>query len=217
MIKEVVIVEGRDDEAAVKRAAEAETIATHGFGIKKETFALIEKAYLDRGIIIFTDPDSAGEKIRKRLSKRFPEGKHAFLPREEAAKDGDIGIENASPESIRNALFRARPAIYEGRIEFRREDLFGNGLTGSACAAARRDKLGKLLGIGYGNSKVFLNRLNQYGIERQEFMKAIEELDRGAGSTGEPEGAAGSKATGKKSTWIANASGKTDRQEELGN
>jgi ribonuclease M5 len=32
MIKEVVIVEGRDDEAAVKRAAEAETIATHGFG-----------------------------------------------------------------------------------------------------------------------------------------------------------------------------------------
>jgi ribonuclease M5 len=183
MIKEVVIVEGRDDEAAVKRAAEAETIATHGFGIKKETWALIEKAYLDRGIIIFMDPDSAGEKIRKRLSKRFPEGKHAFLPREEAAKDGDIGIENASPESIRNALDRARPAIYEERIEFRREDLFAYGLTGSAFAAERRDKLGKLLGIGYGNSKVFLNRLNQYGIERQEFIKAIEELDREAGVT----------------------------------
>lgn len=178
MIKEVIIVEGRDDEAAVKRAAEAETIATHGFGIRKETLALIEKAYLDRGIIIFTDPDSAGEKIRKRLSERFPEGKHAFLPREEAVRDGDVGIENASPESIRNALYRAKPAVCEGRTEFRQEDLFEHGLAGSACAAARRDKLGKLLGIGYGNGKIFLNRLNQYGIERQEFIKAIESMDK---------------------------------------
>jgi ribonuclease M5 len=72
MIKEIIVVEGRDDEAAVKKAVEAETIATHGFGISQETFARIEKAYAERGIIIFTDPDHAGEKIRKRLSERFP-------------------------------------------------------------------------------------------------------------------------------------------------
>jgi ribonuclease M5 len=39
MIKEIIVVEGRDDEAAIKRAIEAETIATHGFGIKAETFS----------------------------------------------------------------------------------------------------------------------------------------------------------------------------------
>ena len=113
MIKEIIVVEGRDDEAAVKRAVEAETIATHGFGIRQETFTRIEKAYKERGIIIFTDPDFAGEKIRKRLSERFPEGKHAFLPREEALKDGDVGIENANPESIREALNKAKPAAFE--------------------------------------------------------------------------------------------------------
>ncbi|HWQ77699.1 MAG TPA: ribonuclease M5 [Anaerovoracaceae bacterium] len=178
MIKEIIIVEGRDDEAAVKRAVEAETIATHGFGIRRETLALIEKAYAERGIIIFTDPDFAGEKIRKRLSERFPGGKHAFLPREEAYRDGDVGIENAAPESIREALGRARAVVYESRAEFRQEDLLTYGLAGSDGAAARRDKLGKVLGIGYGNGKAFLNRLNQYGIERQEFAKAIKEMDK---------------------------------------
>ncbi|HVI39634.1 MAG TPA: ribonuclease M5 [Anaerovoracaceae bacterium] len=177
MIKEIIIVEGRDDEAAVKRALEAETIATHGFGIKQETFARIEKAYAERGIIIFTDPDFAGEKIRKRLSERFPEGKHAFLPREEATKDGDVGIENADPKSIREALSKAKPAISDKCIEFLQEDMFEYGLVGIPGAAEKRDKLGKRLGIGYGNSKVFLNRLNQYGIERQEFVKAVEEMD----------------------------------------
>lgn len=179
MIKEIIVVEGRDDEAAVKRAVDAETIATHGFGIREETFTRIEKAYKERGIIIFTDPDHAGEKIRKRLSERFPEGKHAFLPREEAAKDGDIGIENAVPESIQEALNKARPVIFEKRLEFKPEDMLEYGLAGAPGAAEKRDKLGKLLGIGYGNSKVFLNRLNQYGIERQEFVKAIEGILRG--------------------------------------
>lgn len=176
MIKEIIVVEGRDDEAAVKRAVEAETIATHGFGISRQTYERIETAYRDRGIIIFTDPDHAGETIRKKLTERFPDAKHAFLPREEATKDGDVGIENASPESIRGALSRTRPVTVEKRCEFQAEDLLLLGLSGGAGAAEKRDKLGKLLGIGYGNGKVFLNRLNQYGIERREFLAAVIEL-----------------------------------------
>lgn len=178
MIKEIIIVEGRDDEAAVKRALESETIATHGYGIKPETFVRIERAYAEKGIIIFTDPDFAGEKIRKRLAERFPQGKHAFLSREEALKNGDIGIENATPEMIREALGKARPSIVDKRYEFKQEDLREYRLVGTPGAAEKRDKLGQLLGIGYGNAKVFLNRLNQYGIKRSEFINAMIEVDK---------------------------------------
>lgn len=176
MIREVIVVEGRDDEAAVKRAVDAETIATHGYGISRKTFDLIAKAYTERGIIIFTDPDFAGDQIRKRLSARFPDGKHAFLPREEATKDGDIGIENASPEDIRAALEKVRHSIADRRCEFALQDLFELGLAGVAGSAECRDRLGKLLGIGYGNTKVFLNRLNQYGVERNELLEAVQRL-----------------------------------------
>ena len=64
-IKEVIVVEGRDDQAALSRAAECFTIATHGFGIRKETLDLIEKAYNEQGIIIFTDPDFPGKRSGK--------------------------------------------------------------------------------------------------------------------------------------------------------
>ncbi|MBE6032773.1 MAG: ribonuclease M5 [Firmicutes bacterium] len=171
MIREIIVVEGRDDERAVRAAVDAEIIATHGFGISAATFSRIEKAAESRGIIIFTDPDHAGEQIRKRLEKRFPDAKHAFLPREEAEKAGDIGIENASPESIREALGKARASVLQDAAEFTQADLYRYGLAGEEGSAERRDKLGKALGIGYGNAGTFLRRLNHYGITREEFEK----------------------------------------------
>lgn len=172
MIKEVIVVEGRDDQSAVRRAVEAETIATHGYGISGKTFDLIQQAYEKNGIIIFTDPDHAGEAIRRRLAKRYPDAKHAYLPREEARKGADIGIENASPESIRAALEKVRCTRTEKEETFTAEDMDAYGLTGCEGSAAARDAVGKELGIGYGNAKVFLNRLNHYGITREEFEKA---------------------------------------------
>lgn len=175
-IKEVIIVEGRDDTAAVKAAVEAQTIETHGFGIKKETWQLIEKAYNEKGIIIFTDPDFAGTEIRKRLTMRFPLAGQAYLSKKDALKSGDIGIENATPESIREALGKAHYTLEEERNEFTAEDLRYYGLTGDPNAAEKRDKLGKALGIGYGNSKSFLSKLNQYGISREAFLRELKEM-----------------------------------------
>ena len=71
-IKEIIVVEGRDDTAAVKRAVDGQTIQTHGYGIKKETWQLIEKAYNEKGIIIFTDPDYAGVEM-KTAHRKIPQ------------------------------------------------------------------------------------------------------------------------------------------------
>lgn len=177
MIKEIIVVEGRDDVSAVKRAMDAEMIITGGFGFGEKTIERIKTAANRRGVIIFTDPDFAGEKIRKTISSQVPGCKHAFLPKDQASKDGDIGIENASPENIIAALKRARSESVEKVEEFTKNDLLYNGLIGFNGSAYRRDKLGKILGIGYGNAKQFLSRLNNYGVSRQEFEQAIEELE----------------------------------------
>lgn len=176
-IKEVIVVEGRDDETAVKMAVNAEIIITHGYGIREETFKRIEKAQERCGVIIFTDPDFAGEQIRNRIADRVFGCKHAFLPRAEGTKDGDIGIENASSESIINALSKVRTVIAKERDEFSRNDLIIHGLVGSSDATVRRDRLGKLLGIGYANGKQFLKRLNRYDITREEFEESLKVLD----------------------------------------
>lgn len=176
MIKEVIVVEGRDDITAVKRALDCELIATGGFGFPKGVMERIKTAQKKKGVIIFTDPDFAGEKIRKTISAQIPECKHAFLPREEAIKDGDIGIENASPESILAALEMVRTETKDERNEFSQRDLVKNGLLGGEKSSEKRDLVGRQLGIGYGNSKQFLNRLNNYGVTREEFESAVEKI-----------------------------------------
>ena len=72
MIKEIIVVEGRDDVTAVKRALDCELITTGGFGFPKGVMERIKAAQARRGVIIFTDPDFAGEKIRKKIAAEVP-------------------------------------------------------------------------------------------------------------------------------------------------
>ena len=176
MIKETIVVEGRDDTSAIKRAVDAETIETHGLGITKETIERIKLAADRRRIIVFTDPDYPGEKIRNIVSKEVKGCKHAFLPKDKAFKDGDIGIENAKSLDIIEALEKARIEKIRARDEFTKTDLFKYGLVGTEGSNIKRDLLGRILGIGHCNSKQFLKRLNNYGITRDEFEKAISEV-----------------------------------------
>lgn len=177
MIKEVIVVEGRDDITAVKRAVDAEIIAVGGFGINGKVIERIKEAQKRQGVIVFTDPDFAGEKIRSIISKRVQGIKHAYIMKSEGLKDGDIGVENASPESIIKALNSAKCQIKEKREEFTVEDMIYFGLTGSNTAKARRTELAKELRIGYCNGSQFLKRLNNYGITKEEFAVAIEKLN----------------------------------------
>lgn len=177
MIKEVIVVEGKQDIVAVSRAVEADFIITNGFSLRPHTLAAIKSAYEKRGILIFTDPDSAGERIRRFLAKRFPNAKHAFLSQEEAYANNDIGVEQASPEAILAAIRSARTSSIEITETFTMTDLVANGLSGGADAAARRNELGRRVGVGYANGKTFLHRLNHYGVTREEFERALEEMD----------------------------------------
>ena len=176
MIKEVIIVEGKQDVNAINRAIEADCIMTHGFNLHPRTLSLIKQAYKKRGIIILTDPDYGGEKIRNFLSKRFPEAKHAFIPKEDATANNDIGVEQASPEAIKIALEKVRCLEWQESSEFSYEDLIKNRLNGVAEAAVKRAQLGAALGIGYANAKTFLQRLNKYGVTRIEFEEALNKL-----------------------------------------
>lgn len=173
-IREAIIVEGRDDINAVSKACDALIIATHGFGITRETWALIEKAYNEKGIIILTDPDFSGEEIRRKLSAKFPKALQAYLPKAEATKSDDIGVENATPRAIREALMKIHDITKsDGQRHITMEDLSELELVGGQKASALRESVGAELGIGYGNGKAFLKKLNGFGITREELEAAL--------------------------------------------
>ncbi|MDB5052377.1 MAG: primase [Bacilli bacterium] len=178
MIKEIIVVEGKDDTTAIRRAVEAETIETGGSAINREIYRKIELAQQRRGVIIFTDPDHAGERLRRLISQRVKGCKHAFLTQEEATLKGDIGVENAPPEIIRKALDNVKTEYTGFEAEIHWDDLIAAGLIVHPQAAQRRMEMGKLLGIGYANGKQFHKRCQMFQISQTEFNAALAQFDK---------------------------------------
>lgn len=178
-IREAIVVEGRDDTQAVLRAVNAMTIETHGFGISEDTWKELERAYERQGLIIFTDPDYAGKQIRKRISGRFPAAKQAYISQTRATKKNDIGIENATPEDIREALKRvteSHSVISETDDDtkpYTMQELYLSGLIGKEDSKKARERLSEALGLGYGNAKHLLKELNFASVDRTVFMEAL--------------------------------------------
>ena len=178
-IREAIVVEGRDDVDAVSKACEALIIATHGFGITRETWELIKKAYDEKGIIVLTDPDYSGEEIRRKLTAKFPKALHAYLPQAEAIKADDIGVENATPGAIREALTKVHGITEsDDRSDITMDDLNTFELVGGQKASALREIVGAELGIGYGNAKAFLKKLNGFGISKSELEAALSSVQK---------------------------------------
>ena len=184
-LDQAIVVEGRDDVDAVGRAVDALIIPTHGFGITKETWALIEKANQEKGLIILTDPDFSGEEIRRKLTARFPEAIQAYVSQDKATKADDIGIENACPEDILSAIEQAiknntnkiekqsQQADYE-QASF--TDLVELGLSGADGASELREAVCARLGIGYGNAKALVKKLAHWRIGYRELEQTIQEI-----------------------------------------
>jgi ribonuclease M5 len=180
MIREVIVVEGKDDTTAVQRAVSADTIETGGSAIGEDVLRRIELAQARRGVIILTDPDAPGERIRKLVAERVPGCKHAFLTKDEARGRRGIGVEHASDAAIQRALEGVRSPDSDtgvlGEIEW--SDLLNTGLIVHASSARRRERMGELLGIGYANGKQFYKRCLMFRITRLEFLSALEQLER---------------------------------------
>jgi ribonuclease M5 len=184
MIREMIVVEGKEDTAAVRRAVEADTIETGGSAIGEDVLRRIELAQARRGVIVLTDPDAPGERIRQMVASRVPGCKHAFLTRDEARGKRGLGVEHASPEAIRRALAQARATMLDEQApppDIAWSDLLEAGLIVHPNAARRRHRMGELLAIGYANGKQFYKRCAMFRITREEFAACLAQLEREGG------------------------------------
>jgi ribonuclease M5 len=183
-IKEVIVVEGKDDTVKIKLAVDADTIETNGSAINKKTLEQIKHAKKKRGVIIFTDPDYPGERIRHIIDQAVPGCKHAFLTRDNARakhpNNKSLGIEHASVEAIRKALKDVYEVADVVQTDITKEDLINYQLIGTSSASKKRERLGELLQIGHTNGKQLLKRLTMFQISKaqlEETMQKIEQED----------------------------------------
>lgn len=179
-IKEIIVVEGKDDTVKIKAAVNADTIETNGSAINQETLERIRHAKEKRGVIIFTDPDYPGQRIRSLIEQAVPGCKHAFLTKEKArAKHPEgksLGIEHATVDAIRQALQGVYELGEESASDITQDDLLAYGLVGGVGSSHRRKRIGELLRIGDTNGKQLLKRLKMFQITRIQLENAVDML-----------------------------------------
>lgn len=198
-IKETIVVEGVYDKIKLSRFIDAVIIVTNGFRVFSDERILksIKKMAEETGIVILTDSDSAGFKIRNYIKQSIPENqvKHAYVPdvrgkekrKREPGKEGLLGVEGIKDDIILSALKNAGCTI-DGNAKspktgraITKADLYKAGLSGGLGSHEKRNALAAALGIPMKiSANMLLDILNRL-LDYDEFCEIIQNVNEEIG------------------------------------
>lgn len=161
-IKEVIVVEGKHDLQQLEKFVDADIIYSNGMHISQEFLQLCKRLNESQGIIIFTDPDGPGERIRKRIMAYVGECKHASLNVIQSKKKQKVGIEHADGSDITQALIDCA-TLGESKNSLSLTHFQEMGLSGGLESKKRRALLSEAFSFPVSNSKTCFKYLNMLG------------------------------------------------------
>ena len=165
-VEQAIVVEGKYDKIKLESIIDATIVVTNGYGIfnDREKLELIRFYARKKGIIILTDSDGAGFKIRGFLKGSVPEGsiKNVYITdifgkekrKVKPSAEGKLGVEGIKKELIVEAFRKAginfvseEGAEKTERNPVTRTDIYEAGLTGTPDSSEKRKKLLNKLGL----------------------------------------------------------------------
>ena len=195
-VKEVIIVEGIYDKIKLSGFIESPVFAVHGFsvfnddGIRKtiKTFAR------ETGIVILTDSDSAGLKIRAYIRELAKDGTvfDAFVPeicgkerrKTVGGKEGLLGVEGIDESVIIEAIRRSGAEVSGEKREPKmsvpvtKADFYALGLSGGEHSSDLRGKLLKELGLPTKMSANMLISVIGRLLNREELYALVDKIKK---------------------------------------
>ncbi|MBQ4645661.1 MAG: DUF4093 domain-containing protein [Clostridia bacterium] len=191
-INEAVIVEGKYDKIKLSGILDTIIIETDGFAIfkDKEKQRLIRFLAEKRGVVILTDSDGAGFKIRSFIKgiTKSENVKNVYIPdiygkekrKTEFSKEGKLGVEGMEVHIIIDALKKAGVIYSENEKKTGREithtDFFEDGISGGENSSLIRKALAKELGLPEKiSSSSLLKIINSY-MTYEEYKQIVEKI-----------------------------------------
>ena len=191
-IKETIIVEGKYDKIRLAPLFDANIIELGGFRIynNKDRLALIRRIAEKNGIIILTDSDSAGFRLRHYLSSAVPKERitNVFIPdvsgkekrKAKPGKENLIGVEGMKTEVLLDAFRKAGISVDGGGSERKtpltKAYLFELGLSGGENSAELRRKLCEYFSLPKMLSANSLTEILPILTDEAELLSAIEKI-----------------------------------------
>ena len=192
-----IVVEGRYDKIRLSGVVDALIITTDGFHIfnDKEKQRFIKKTALEKGLLILTDSDAAGFKIRNLIKNIVPEDRvtHVFIPdifgkekrKDTPSKEGKLGVEGIDNKILTEALLKSGAFTETEKPTDRQEittaDLYEAGLTGGVGSAEKRRAFLEKNGLPARlTGKTMLQAVNMVMTKREFLLQLARSKEQGA-------------------------------------
>jgi len=160
-INEAIIVEGKYDKIKLCSIVDAVIIVTGGFGIFKDAEKLeLIRYYAEKtGVIILTDSDSAGRRIRGYIKGAIKNGtvRNVYIPdvfgkekrKVKPSAEGKLGVEGIDGATLLAAFEKAGITAAERSAppDITKLTLYELGLSGGSNSSELRRRLQKSLGL----------------------------------------------------------------------
>ena len=172
-IKELIVVEGKTDLIFLKSFLDADIVITNGSEVSHETLEFIKEANKRQGVIILTDPDYPGIRIRNIVSNYIGECKHAYIDKRKAIKGKKVGIAETSKDDIIDALNNVVTYSNISGKNVCEVDLYELGLFGKEDSKVKREMVCNYYHLGWCNAKTFLKRINMFGLTVEDIKDVI--------------------------------------------
>lgn len=169
----LIVVEGKTDRDLIESLLDADIITTNGSAVSRETIDFIKEAKKVRDVVVLTDPDFPGKKIRDVLDEHIPGLLHAYVPKEKCIKHHKVGVAESSKDVILEALSHLIPSSSVNAPSVTYEDLYELGLVSSPSSSSKRETLNQKLHLGFTNGKSLLKRINALGLTRKDLEDAL--------------------------------------------
>lgn len=189
-ISYAVVVEGKYDKIKLSSIIDSPIIVTNGFGIYKnsETARLIRYYAEKTGIVILTDSDTAGFRIRGHIKSIVPKGKiiNLYSPeifgkekrKIQPSKEGKLGVEGISAEKLRK-LFVDSGLVNDAKSSenpITSLDFYELKLSGSSNSGLYRKRILNAMNLPENlTAKALLEAVNAR-YSKEEFIQLVQKI-----------------------------------------
>ena len=152
-INGILVVEGKSDVSLLSNYFDCEFVITNGSEISKDTINYLKECSKSKEIIVLTDPDTPGKRIRDVLDSNIPNLTHCFIEKSHAIKHGKVGVAECDIDEIKKALKHKFVNKVNTVDIISMSDLYDLGLCGNDDSKNKREIIFKKLNLGFGNAK----------------------------------------------------------------
>ena len=172
------VVEGKTDIDFLSSFLDSNFYSVNGSAVNENDVKYLKAVENNKKIVILTDPDFPGMKIREYLNSNNIKCYNAFVKKSLSIKHGKVGVAESTKDEVIRAInsIKIPKNINEKKNNITNSDLLDLKLIGDENSKKLREAVSEKLSLGYCNGKQLLKRLNIYDISVDELREVVKNV-----------------------------------------